>query len=147
MNPTALPAAEGLLELLSEIVVAGASNKQNVCFKRIFLNDTHTHTCFSHCVCVFFCFCLFWVMLGPGLVLSAVFFFFLHCQRSATGEASNVQCLGSDIDWKTHSPVPATFNQGSMRVTYICDNVSQYRVYIFIIFIDIYIKYESIILI
>ena len=72
-------------------------------------------------------------MLGPGLVLSAVVFF-LHCQKKSTGEASNVQCLGPDIDWKTmtHSPVPATFNQGSMRVTYICDNVSQYRVYIYI---------------
>ena len=98
MNPTALPAAEGLLELLSEIVVAGASNKQNVCFKRIFFHNTRVF--FTLCVRVFlFLFVLGDVGARPSVVTVV---FFLHCQE-ATGEASNVQCLGPDIDWKTMS--------------------------------------------
>ena len=95
--------------------------------------------CFSHCVCV----CVF-VIFGARpsvVVVVVVVVFFLVCflleqhlftvgtihgkpANERTGEASNVQCLGPDIDWKTipswlevhvnHCPT-AMFNQGSMR--------------------------------
>ena len=114
LNPTALPAAEGLLELLSEIVVAGASNKQNVCFKRIFFHNTRVF--FTLCVRVFlFLFVLGDVGARPSVV--TVVFFGTAKKRQVKHPMFSVWDL--TLTGKPCQVGSKSFNQGSMRVTYI----------------------------